>query len=196
MGRSVCSNHAAHYDVGRDVYACRCRLSESPIPFEEAEEVAPTLSLEEDLSSATRLSTLKNIRALKTYCITAKRKAVSLQDGVDSNKKGPIVDFIVNFGTPVSAKRNIVNEYAKVMGRLKRTMKKGLHAYVMKNFDRAVIFGKGVVKLANSDGAGMYAFLDHKSGAQLSAGLLQAAQGEVRRLHRHHEERALRLAEG
>merc|ERR1712093_464746 len=138
-------------------------ISESPIPFEGAEEVAPTLSLEEDLSSATRLSTLKNIRALKTYCITAKRKAVSLQDGVDSNKKGPIVDFIVNFGTPVSAKRNIVNEYAKVMGRLKRTMKKGLHAYVMKNFDRAVIFGKGVVKLANSDGAGMYAFLDHKS---------------------------------
>merc|ERR1712010_258589 len=138
-------------------------LSESPIPFEEAEEVAPTLSLEEDLSSATRLSTLKNIRALKTYCITAKRKAVSLQDGVDSNKKGPIVDFIVKFGTPINAKQNIVSEYAKAMGRMKRKMKKGLHAYVMKNFDRAVVFGKGVVSLANTDGAGMYAFLDHKS---------------------------------
>merc|ERR1712093_2045 len=137
-------------------------ISESPIPFEEAEEVAPTLSLEEDLSSATRLSTLKNIRALKTYCISAKRKAVNLQDGVDSNKKGPIIDLILQFGTPVTAKTNIVTEYAKAMGTLKRTMKKGVHAYVMKNFDRAVVFGKGVVKLAN-DGAGMEAFLDHKS---------------------------------
>jgi len=141
-------------------------LSESPIPFEEAEEAAqptPTMALSEELESVTRLSTLKNIRALKTYCITAKRKAENLQDGVDSNKKGPIVDFIVKFGTPINAKQNIVSEYAKAMGRMKRKMKKGLHAYVMKNFDRAVVFGKGVVSLANTDGAGMYAFLDHKS---------------------------------
>merc|ERR1711934_354734 len=79
-------------------------LSESPIPFEEAEEAAqptPTMALSEELESVTRLSTLKNIRALKTYCITAKRKAENLQDGVDS-KKGPIVDFIVKFGTPIN----------------------------------------------------------------------------------------------
>jgi len=103
---------------------------------------------------------LKNIRGLKAYCMTAYRKAVGIKQGAKHH--WPIVDLIVQYGERASAKKNIVNEYAKVIGTLKRKLKHGIDEYVIRHLDKAIVFGKGILKQDNSDGNGTFTFLDHK----------------------------------
>jgi len=136
-------------------------VSGAPVPFEEAEEfVDASTFTNQELTQATRLSTLKNIRDVKAYCIAAYRKALSIKEGVKHH--WPIVDFIVSYGESATPKKNIVSEYAKAIGTLKRAFKHGISEYVISSLDRSVVFGKGVMKQENN-GQGTYSFLDHKA---------------------------------
>merc|ERR1711998_562046 len=90
----------------------------------------------------THLSTLNNIRNLKSYCIAARDKARNLKK-IEADKT-PILDFIIKFGTDVNEKTNIVNHYAKTIGLMKRKLKQGVNSYVITTMDKSVIYGKGV----------------------------------------------------
>merc|ERR1712057_9450 len=131
--------------------------AESPTP--DSEFMAVSSFSDSELAQATRLSTLENIRDLKAYAIAANRKARDLK-GFDSMKKGALVDFISRYGKGL--KKNIVSEYARQVGTMKRIFRRGVNAYIIRNMDRAVVFGKGVVKMKNL-GGGTMAYLDRKA---------------------------------
>merc|ERR1719163_2051542 len=75
-------------------------------------------------------------------------------------KKGALVDFISRYGNGL--KKNIVSEYARQVGTMKRIFRRDVNAYIIRNMDRAVVFGKGVVKMKNL-GGGTMAYLDRKA---------------------------------
>merc|ERR1711881_795018 len=131
--------------------------AESPAPNSEFLE-ASSFS-DNELAQATRLSTLENIRDLKAYSIAANRKARDMK-GFDSMKKGALVDFISRYGNGLN--KNIVHEYAQQVGTMKRIFRRGVNAYIVRNMDRAVVFGKGIIKMKNL-GAGTVVFMDRKS---------------------------------
>merc|ERR1712057_64625 len=131
--------------------------AESPTP--DSEFMAVSSFSDDELAQATRLSTLENIRDLKAYAIAANRKARDMK-GFDSMKKGALVDFISRYGNGL--KKNIVHEYAQQVGTMKRIFRRGVNAYIVRNMDRAVVFGKGIIKMKNL-GAGTVVFMDRKS---------------------------------
>merc|ERR1711959_526095 len=131
--------------------------AESPTP--DSEFMAVSSFSDDELAQATRLSTLENIRDLKAYAIAANRKARDMK-GFDSMKKGALVHFISRYGHGL--KKNIVHEYAQQVGTMKRIFRRGVNAYIVRNMDRAVVFGKGIIKMKNL-GAGTVVFMDRKS---------------------------------
>merc|ERR1712054_265668 len=86
--------------------------TESPVPFTESSEFVEMAEFKPS-QQTTHLSTLNNIRNLKSYCIAARRKAMNLKK-IEADKT-PILDFIIKFGTDVNEKTNIVNHYAKTV---------------------------------------------------------------------------------
>jgi len=94
------------------------------------------------------MSTLENLRSLKAYCIIVKDNARQVR-GFNSMKKGPLVQLILRFG--LKKKKNIVREYANIMGKMKREFK-GVNGYVLRYLDQAVVSGKGVVKYSRTKG--------------------------------------------
>merc|ERR1711998_277606 len=132
--------------------------TESPVPFTESSEFVEMATFKPS-QQTTHLSTLNNIRNLKSYCIAARRKAINLKK-IDS-EKAPILDFIIKFGKDVNEKTNIVTHYAKTVGKLKRKLKEGVNSYVITTMDKSVIYGKGVINLQRH-GNGMWAIMSHK----------------------------------
>jgi hypothetical protein len=95
-------------------------------------------------ANATRVRTLANIRALKAYCMGAKETLV--KNGYmskDAFKKGPLAQLIIRFGN--KSRKNLVEEYAKVMGRLKRDFRQ-FRGFLIRHLDQGVVYGSGVVK--------------------------------------------------
>lgn len=89
--------------------------------------------------------TLENVRALKAYCVTVKNSDKTA-NFLENLKKGPIVELITRFGNK-NFKTNLVNEYANILGALKRKYK-GVNGYVLSHLDKAVLSGKGAIKNA------------------------------------------------
>merc|ERR1711988_401215 len=98
--------------------------TESPVPFTESSEFVEMATFKPS-QQTTHLSTLNNIRNLKSYCIAVRRKAIGLKK-IDS-EKAPILDFIIKFGDDVNEKTNIVTHYARVVGKMKRKLKEGVN---------------------------------------------------------------------
>merc|ERR1711939_848799 len=90
-----------------------------------------------------RHQALKNVQALKSYCIAAYDKAKSLKADHVSMSISALVDLVMQYGQGMG--KNIVTDYAKVTGKLRATYKRGIGRYIIDNLDRAVVFGRGIV---------------------------------------------------
>merc|ERR1711959_56512 len=115
---------------------------------EEQMDTVSASSMSSASAPRKRLRTLENIRALKTYCMTVKSSKAKLLR-YSSMKKGALVQLILRFGR--KSKQNIDYEYAKIMGKLKRTFK-GVNGYALRYLDKAVVFGKGAIKYGRTKG--------------------------------------------
>jgi len=91
----------------------------------------------------TRVRTLANIRALKAYCLSAKKyldKSGYLAN--DTVRKGPLAQLILRFGN--KNRKNLVSDYAHVMGKLKRDFRQ-FRGFLVRHLDQSVVYGTGAV---------------------------------------------------
>merc|ERR1711937_518328 len=89
---------------------------------------------------------LDSIRDILGYAAAARDLAADLKEDHPSFKHSAIVSLVKQLGKKTRKQGNIVYRYAGAMASAKNRFKgKGIGAYLLKNINKAVIKGKGVV---------------------------------------------------
>merc|ERR1712196_263997 len=92
-----------------------------------------------------------NVRALKAYCISAFDKAADMKDDQATVRSSLLSTIVVKLGKPnvgkSKKKKNIIVEYAELIGNLKCKYNRGIGKYLLSHIDKAVVARGGVIKV-------------------------------------------------
>lgn len=115
-----------------------------------ADSVVPQADFIEEsveVSAATK-KVLKAIVGLNAYCTLAYDLAMDFKDTHSMATDTSIVNFVIEYGNPKNAKKNIVTSYSEAMGTTKGKFPDGVGLYLLEHLHKAIEAGTEVTEAA------------------------------------------------